>query len=220
MKKVRRNFYVTGALFLLFAVLTVSVMKVDVRPIGPENSYVGLGAVNQFVFERLGVNMLWYGITDWLGVTAVLTAFGFAVLGMIQLIRRRSIFKVDADLIVLGLFYLLVIGAYIFFEFCVVNYRPVLMNGRLEPSFPSSHTMIVFSIMAAAMMQFHDRIKNKAVRAASEFIPAAIIAVTILGRLISGVHWCTDIAAGILLGAAFAMLYWSVRSYLGRRDSR
>lgn len=129
------------------------------------------------------------------------------MLGCVQLIKRKSLWAVDRSLLILGGIYLCVFTAYFFFEKCIVNYRPILLHGSLEASFPSSHTMIVFCMMLTAISQFKQHVRPRWLRLFLNALAIAIIALTIIGRIISGVHWFTDIIGGLLLGGAFALLY-------------
>ena len=219
-KKAKKHFILAGLLFFLFVLFTVFVTCLDVEPIGPEQSTVGFAAINQFAFHLFGVHLIWYNITDWLGVVAILFAFGFAAVGLCQLIKRKSIQKVDSRILVLGLFYILVISFYLFFEQVVINYRPVILGAGLEASYPSSHTMIVVCIMATSVMQFRTLCPNKKKLCLGIDIAAVLlVAITVIGRLISGVHWFTDIVGGLLLSAALVTLYYAVVEYIEEHRS-
>ena len=212
-KKFRKNIYVTLALFLLFVLWTLAVKFIDVQSIGPNGSEVGFAALNGLIHNVTGVHMELYIITDWLGLVPVFVAFGFAVLGLVQLIKRRSFLKVDYSILVLGGFYILVISAYILFEMLAVNYRPVLIDGYLEASYPSSTTLLVMCVMPTSVMQLHTRIKNKNIRNIISVVIYAFMAFMVIGRFVSGVHWLTDIVGGIILSAGLVMLYYSVISF-------
>ena len=211
-KNVKSSFVVTGLLLLLFVLFTVVISTVDVRPIGPEGSEVGLATLNELVFQRLGVCMIWYTITDWLGVVALLTAFCFGIIGLIQLVNRKSLLKVDTRIILLGIYYVIVIAAYVFFEMFIINYRPIILEESvgLEASYPSSHTMLVICIMGSAMVLFQQMIQKKVLRVILNVLSGIVIFVTVFGRMISGVHWFTDIVGGMLLGITLIQLYASV----------
>ena len=214
-KKSKRCIITTGILFLIFMLFTVIIKTIDVQPVGPEQSTIGLASLNQFVFNLFGVNLLWYNITDWLGIVAIVIALVFAILGLIQLKQRKSIWNVDPRILLLGAFYFIVIIIYVFFEIVIINYRPIILSQSLEASFPSSHTMIVICIMSTAVLQFHYYLRDKKVCLWTIDIASVLmIAVTVIGRLISGVHWFTDIVAGILLSSALVALYYSTLKYI------
>ena len=156
----QRNFCVTAILLLLFVLWTIAVMHVDVQAIGPKNSVVGFALFNSFFHKVTGVNMQLYTITDWLGLVPLLFVLGFAGLGLVQLVKRRSLKRVDYRILVLGGFYILVMAAYVFFEVQIVNYRPVLIGGSLEASYPSSATMLGMCVMPTTIMQLNRLIKN------------------------------------------------------------
>ena len=200
---------------MLTVILIALVRLVDAAPIGAQGTSIGLSHLNQFVFDLFGVNMLWYNITDWLGVAAVLTGFVFAVTGLVQLIKRRSLLKVDREILSLGGLYIVVIGLYLFFENVIINYRPIIMpdNTSPEASFPSSHTMLVCVIMGSAAMLINRYIRNKPLNRILRAVCYVIIGVTVVGRLIAGVHWFMDILGGILISVTLLSLYEEVISH-------
>ena len=210
--KNKNNLFVSGISGLLVMILIVLVRFIDVRPIGAEGTSIGLSRLNGFFFRLSGVNILWYHITDWLGVAAILVAFLFAMAGFVQLIKRRSILKVDHEILALGGLYIVVIGLYVLFEIVIVNYRPIIMPDGIHPeaSFPSSHTMLVCVIMGSAIMLIGKYLKEKPLCRVLRGICAAIIGMTVVGRLIAGVHWFTDIVGGVLISIFLLSLFSEV----------
>ena len=211
-KETKKNFGIAAILLGAFVVWTAAVQLVDVQPIGPQGSTVGFATVNSWVHNLTGVHMSLYTVTDWLGLVPIAFAIGFALLGLIQWIKRKHLRQVDYSIIVLGGFYLLVMAAYVLFEVVVINYRPVLINGYLEASYPSSTTMLVLCVMPTTLMQLNARIKSQTLKRWVGFGITAFILFMVIGRLLSGVHWFTDIVGGTLLSAGLVMLYYSITS--------
>ena len=201
------QFILGGILLILFVLFTWSLTFIDVQPIGPNGSSVAYASINHAVHKLFGVNMTLYNTTDWAGVVAIFIALGFAVIGLVQWVKRKRILKVDSSILILGVFYILVFSAYVFFEFHVINRRPVLINGILEASYPSSTTMLAMCVLPTAMMQFHRLIKNTKIRNAINVLCGLFTAFMVIGRLICGVHWFTDILGGLIFSVAMILLY-------------
>lgn len=208
MKKKNKIYAVAsvGAL-LSFLLWTALLCFVDVRPIGPLGSFVGFASLNGFVHEVLGVDMTLYVLTDFLGLLPLGVMLFFAALGLFQWVSRKSILKVDRSLLCLGGFYLLVMATYLFFEAVPFNYRPVLIDGVLEASYPSSTTLLVLTVMPTAAMQCMARLERRAWRRTTVLLIAAFTVLTVVGRLLSGVHWVTDIIGGSLISTALVFAY-------------
>ena len=206
-KKNKKRLVLGASLVVAFVLWTILVCFVDVRAIGPEGSSVGFATLNGFVHELTGVNWLLYTVTDWLGLVPIAVALGFAILGLAQLIGRKSLWKVDHSILALGVFYIAVIAAYVFFEIVVINYRPTLIDGYLEVSYPSSTTMLVMCVMPTAAIQLNACIKNTVFRWCAVIAIVVFTAFMVIGRLISGVHWITDIIGGTLLSAGLVTVY-------------
>ena len=194
----------------IFILWTLLLKIVDVAPIGPKGSLVGFASLNGFFHNLTGVNMNLYIITDWLGLVPIFFMLGFGIFGFAQLIKRKNLLKVDFDILLLGGFYIVMTGTYLFFENFVINYRPVLIEGILEASYPSSTTLLVLCVMPTAAFQLKNRIKNSALR---NFSVCAINLFTVFmvsARILSGVHWITDIIGGILFSAGLFMIYTGI----------
>ena len=203
----RKSFYIGSGLLVLFIIWTVALLLVDVREIGPEGSSVGFASLNEMVLRITGVHMSLYTITDWLSLVPICFIMGFGVLGLVQWIKRKNLFKVDYSILTLGGFYIVVMALYIFFEMFIVNYRPILINGISEASYPSSTTMLVMCVMPTAIMQFNERIKNSKIKKCVNVLITAFIAFMVICRLVSGVHWITDIIGGALLSSGLVTMY-------------
>ena len=211
-KENQRNFCIATCMLSAFLLWTAAIQLIDVRAIGPRGSTVGFATINRFVHNLTGVHMSLYTITDWLGLMPLMFVMGFGILGLVQWIKRKHLLKVDYNILVLGGFYIVVMAVYVIFEMVIVNYRPVLINGYLEASYPSSTTMLVMCVMPTAIMQFNVRIKNDVFKRCVTSVIISFIIFMVIGRLVSGVHWFTDIVGGALLSAGLVLLYRDIIS--------
>ena len=197
-------------LILSFALWTVLIQKADVQAVGVNGTQVGLATLNTWFHSLTGANMTLYNITDWLGLVPVFICMGFGVFGLAQLIKRKSLFKVDKDIIFLGVYYVIVIFGYLIFEMIPINYRPILINGFMEASYPSSTTLLVLGVMPTLFFQINRRIKNKKIKILIDVLIIVFSLFMVIGRLISGVHWFTDIVGSVFLSMGLFSMYKGV----------
>ena len=208
MKKEIKYYLLTGFLLLvLFAFFTAAVQNFDVQLNEATKTEVGFGTLNFWFHEITGVNMLFYHITDWLGLVPIFICFLFGALGFIQLMKRRSVFKVDCDILLLGVDYIIFIFSYLTFETIPINYRPILIEGHLELSYPSSTALLVISVIPTLVLEAKRRLKNQKVIKIITFSSVVFAVFIVIGRLISGVHWLTDIIGSLLFsGGLYSVL--------------
>ena len=203
-----KNLLWTGvSLLLLFVFWTILIQTIDVRMVGPKDARVGFASWNTWFHKQTGVNMTLYTVTDWLGLLPVLICGCFGLLGLWQWIHRKKILQVDHDILFLGVYYLLVIAGYLLFEMVPINYRPVLIEGYLEASYPSSTTLLVLSVMPTLKFQTDRRCKKRVFRSLMTILTILFSLFMAAGRLLSGVHWVTDIIGSVFLSNGLFLLY-------------
>jgi len=211
MKRKSKVTFFSGLIFImLFIVWTFAVVLVDVKPVGVNGTSVGFATINTWFHNLTKVNMTLYNITDWAGLVPIFICMVFGMLGLFQLIKRRSLLKVDFDIIVLGVYYVIVILGYLVFEMIPINYRPILINGFMEASYPSSTTLLVLSVMPTVVFQCNKRLQSQKTKKLIELITFIFSLFMVVGRLASGVHWLTDIIGSCFLSAGLFYIYKAV----------
>ena len=201
-------------LLTAFVFWTYLVLIVDVQQAGETGTEVGFATINTWFHEWTGVSLQLYTITDWLGLVPVGICLIFGMIGLLQLIKRKGLRNVDADLILLGIYYVVVIFGYLIFEMIPINYRPIFIEGRMEASYPSSTTLLVLSVMPTLVFQVNRRVGNQNVKKFFKVMTMMFSIFMVGGRSFSGVHWLTDIIGSVLLSAGLFYSYEkAVRHY-------
>ena len=217
-KKDLRLLLAGGVLLLLFCLLTVLLLTVDVRPVGPLGSEVGLAGLNAAAFSALGTSETFLEIGELLGLFALFVVGGAALFGIVSLVRVRSLRRIDRGLLLLGGFYAILLALYVLFEVAVLNYRPVMTGGVLEASYPSSHTMLaVFVFIGGWLFARRYLAGRRAADVALGTTAALLSLITALSRLLAGVHWLTDVIGALLLSGALLCFFAAL---LCRLDAR
>ena len=201
----KKNIILTSILVIIFGVYTYLVKTFNVKAIGPNKSKVGFAVVNKWFKKVIGSNMTIYKVTEYLGYALLLIVVVFAIIGLIQLIKRKSILKVDREIIALGTLYALMAAAYIGFEKVIINYRPILIDKVLEASYPSSHTVLAMCTGISFCM-----VSKKYFGKYTKFLNIVVLTLltlVIAGRIISGVHWASDIMGGVILSCALISIF-------------
>ena len=211
MKERSKKLLFTGILLIVvFAIWTLLIQVVDVQPIGQNGTNIGFATFNIWFHELTGVHMTIYTITDWMGLIPIFVCMIFGGIGLGQWIKRRSLLKVDRDILFLGIYYVIVIFGYLIFEMIPINYRPILIEGVMEASYPSSTTLLVLSVMPTLTFQMNRRMKNMTVCKMLSMLTILFSSFMVVGRWICGVHWFTDIIGSIILSTGLFCVYKGV----------
>ena len=211
MKEKGKRFLGIGSVLIVgFVIWTLLIQKVDVQPFGVNGTNIGFSKINCWFHQLTGVHLEIYTITDWLGLVPIFICMIFGGIGCIQLVKRRSLFKVDYDIILLGIYYVLIVFGYLIFEMIPINYRPIFIEGFMESSYPSSTTLLVLGVMPTLIEQINRRSKNEMVKKIIKALVICFSAFMVVGRLVSGVNWLTDIVGSIMLSGGMFCIYKAV----------
>ena len=215
----RKNIIISIILTIVAIGYTFVVKTVNVKAIGPNKSVVGLSKINSWFSNLVSSNMTIYKITEILGLAVLLIVGIYGLLGLIQLIKRKSLFKVDREIILLGVLYVLMAVVYVFFEKFIINYRPVLIDGELEASYPSSHTILAICICISSLIVSKNYLSDNYLKI-SNIVTVLLLLGVFLGRIISGVHWISDIIGGIIISATLLMYFYTLYDTRRKKNKR
>ena len=220
MNKKKKLFLASCILLVVAIVYTFLVKYIDVSNIAPNGTNVGFSTINAKFRDLVGLNMTWYKITKYLGLIPLAMCGCYALLGLYQLIKTKSLKKVDMRIYALGVFYVIFAIVYVLFEHVALNYRPFLIDGTAEASFPSTHTLLAVCICGSSLMAAKYFIKNETLLKATNILTWLVMISIVIGRTLSGVHWLTDIIGGIIISAFMLMSLYTAFNIINGMEKK
>lgn len=193
-------------LLILFIIFTVLVKTVDVKATGVASVKVGFSTINGFLAKAFPYNEIFHKLSDYVGYLAFLICAVYGTIGLIQLITRRNVLKVDEEILLLGFLYVTTLILKIVFDIFVVNYRPVIIGGELKSSYPSSHTFMALITSISSIVINKKKYNNKITKI-TNYLCTVLAFLIIITRIMSGVHWMSDIVGSVILSFALVFIY-------------
>ena len=202
------------AIFLVaFVVFTILVKTVDVDYLALGNYKIGFKSFNYETQSKI-LDMARQSpmkkLSDVLLYVSIGSCLIYVVIGIYQLIKTKSLFKVNYRLYMLALTYVSIAVIYFIFEILKINYSPDLTNG-LKASYPSSHVFIGATLICvniyAAMEMLNMNEENKWLRTVGYIAGLVICVALIVSRTLSAKHWATDIIASVILTGFIVSLF-------------
>ena len=211
-----RQIVYTGLMVLVAILFTIAVDKIDTALVlGKE---IGFSNVNIAVHQMLGTSDTFDLLSDITMIVSALLMGGLVFIGTYQLISGKGFKAVDKEILIAGAVLVLMSITYLFFEKVVINFRPVLEDGFLEASYPSTHVLLTTVINIVAIDYIVTKIKNKKIMLPSVITVAVITVVGFGARVLSGMHWITDIVGALLIASCLVMIYFTLKGIFIKQE--
>jgi undecaprenyl-diphosphatase len=214
-----KKYLISSIILVIIAIIFTILVKVfDKGAIGPNNTIVGMQVINDYFKNMFPFNETLYKITKYAGFVPLLFGVYYAIIGLMQLIKGKSLKKVDNRIYLIGGFYILVLILYLFFEKVALNYRPVIIDGELEASFPSTHTLLAICFFISSAMVSKYYIKNDTLRKVINIFSIVFMFFIVIGRMICGCHWFTDIIGGIIISLTLLNIFYAILLFIEEKE--
>ena len=203
-----KKYLISSIILVLVAIIfTVLVKVIDKGSIGPDNTIVGFQAINDYIKNMFPFNETLYKITKYAGFIPLAFALYYAYIGFMQLLKKKSLKKVVSKIYLIAGFYVVVLVLYVLFDKIAINYRPVIIDKELEPSYPSTHVLLAMCFCLSSVIMSKYYMKKDSIRKVVNIGTWLLMLFIVIGRMICGCHWFTDIIGGILISLALLNIF-------------
>ena len=198
-------FLIATTLTVFFVVFTLTLKLVDMQ--SDSSQFIGWASINIWWRDLIGVHFSWHIISHFIALISLLVLTGILIWQVITVFHRRKLSALtrnwwvfDITLLALGLSYLL-------FQIVAINYRPIQVDGAIEISYPSSHSLLITTTWLLIIFRLRREIQSQTWRRILIIVGWTLMLTGVIARLLCGYHWFTDIVGGVLLGTVFAAWY-------------
>lgn len=210
MKKFFNKNSIIGLSFLGLFLLLIILLQFDKNIITISGKEVGLSHINDLIDYKSNKKL--DIISDILLYTSFIVAIAGVVIGLYQLITRKSLFKVDSFIIIFGIFLVAAVILWILFDYVIkINYRPLNPN---EGSFPSTHVLLTVFLTNVGGLMLAKYCKNTTLIIVAYVVSLLFIILVVLFRILSGMHYITDVFGGLFLGFSLSYLFNGIKIYI------
>lgn len=190
-------------------VLTMAVGMIDVKVVSGTGAEVGFATLNQAIWDFFGVNETWDGMTDilmWIMVITAVVAGGWGLMRWAK--DEKDSARIGKGVVGFAGAGALMVAVHWFFDnIWVVNYRPVLVDGMKAVSFPSAHTLVAVVLGISTAMMLCQLVKNRTARVVINTLLPTLMVWIMVGRIMAGAHWVTDVAGSLCYGMTIVSAY-------------
>lgn len=199
MKKKILDIVIITNLFIIF-ILTILVKTVDIYYNVITKSNIGLYSLNKLFLNNNEFQFLKI-ISEIIFIICLLIIVIIGAMLIINYIKTKAINKKQKNFLIY-LFILFIIWV-LFDKVLIINYRPIVVDGKIEGSYPSTHIMVItYTLLSLSYL-----LENKVNQKMKYILSIIFILITFSGRVLSLMHWFTDGLCGLLVGLTFYLLF-------------
>lgn len=196
---------------ILFLVLTVSLLLVDVQSAGAQT--VGWASLNFWWHDLISVQHGWHIVSNIVATVTLLALCAMVVWQFIIMLRGKSFRAFLKQWLAFDITVILLVLCYVLFQIVVVNYRPIMIDGMAEVSYPSSHILLFATLLPLIVCECWHNVPSKVWRRVIAVSALVLMVVGIVARALCGYHWLTDSVGALLLSAALVAWYKVMTQY-------
>lgn len=216
MKKIFNLNIILGISFLFLFCFLIILLQIDKAVIAESGKAVGLSHINKLATYSYDSDSSTF--SNLLFYATFLIVLGAVILGVFQLIKGKSLKKVDVEIIVFGISIVVAAIFWLAFDKVIkINVRPIDAS---EGSYPSTHVFLTTFFLLMGRMLLLKYKDEKSIKISSLILVIVYIIAMVLLRVSAGKHYITDVVGGVFLGLAFYFLTTGIINIIKNKPNK